>query len=216
MVAPSNKEIEQACKTLSKIDHVFKTAYQKIGRPDWRTVEPSYASIARIIAFQQISTSAATAIWTRVTHDLEKITVEKILNASDERLRGHGLSRPKIRHLKSIASAIDSGELCLLRVGESNADTARKELLNVKGIGPWTAEIYQLNALGRLDAFPSSDIGLIESYRLLSGEKDRRTVLEFTELSQSWKPYRGVAAHLLWGWINAQRAEKRELEKNRS
>lgn len=214
MSRPSDQEIEQGCKELSKIDKVFRTAFQKIGSPEWRTVEPSYASIARIIAFQQISTSAATAIWNRVLADYGEISVEKILESTEERLRSHGLSRPKIRHLKSIAEAINSGELSLRRVGKSDSKSAREELLNVKGIGPWTAEIYQLNALGRLDAFPASDIGLIESYRILAGEEGRRTVSAFSELAETWRPFRGVAAHLLWGWINAKRDKKRSQSKS--
>ena len=209
MSAPSFQQIEQACKALSKIDQVFKTAYKEIGRPEWRTAEPSYASIARIIAFQQISTSAASAIWNRVLDDLGDISVKKILDVTEDRLRSHGLSRPKIRHLKSIALAMDTGVLCLKRVGDADPDSARNELLNVKGIGPWTAEIYQLNALGRLDAFPASDIGLMESYRMLSNEAERRNLASFTLLAEDWRPYRGVAAHLLWGWINTKRSEKR-------
>lgn len=217
MVAPSVQEIDEACQTLSKTDKVFKTAYLANGRPEWRTVESSYATIARIIAFQQISTSAATAIWNRVLADFSEVTVEKIIEAPEVRLRGHGLSGPKIRHLKSIAEAIDSGKLCLQRISNADAETAKQELLGVKGIGPWTAEIYLLSALGRLDAFPSSDIGLIESYKLLSGENERRSVSAFATLAENWRPYRGVAAHLLWGWINAQRSERRNLaERNKN
>lgn len=217
MVAPSIQEIDQACQTLSKTDKVFETAYLENGRPEWRTVESSYATIARIIAFQQISTSAATTIWNRVLADFGEITVEKIIEAPEAHLRGHGLSRPKIRHLKSIAEAIGSGKLSLLRISNVDEETAKEELIGVKGIGPWTAEIYLLSALGRMDAFPSSDIGLIESYKLLSGENERRSVSGFATLAESWRPYRGVAAHLLWGWINARRSEKRNLaERNKN
>ena len=83
-------------------------------------------------------------------------------------------------------------------------DAARAELVAVKGIGPWTADLF-LMACGRLDAFPHGDVGLMEAYRLLRGDEERFESKAFTAHADAWRPYRGVAAHLLWGWINAER-----------
>jgi len=78
-------------------------------------------------------------------------------------------------------------------------------VIAVKGIGPWTADLF-LMACGRLDAFPEGDVGLMESYRLLSESAERLDAESFSALADDWRPYRGVAAHLLWAWINAERA----------
>ena len=85
-------------------------------------------------------------------------------------------------------------------------DNARKELLAVKGIGPWTADLFLLYALGKMDAFPIGDVGLMEAHKRLSGAEERMTAKAFTAHAEIWQPYRGVAAHLLWGWLNAERS----------
>ncbi len=206
MTAPSQDTLVSACEALSAADAALARAYQEIGPPNWRASDPSYETLARIIAYQQISTKAADTIWGRVRDYLEgDICPERVLRAKEEDLRACGLSRPKTRYLNTIAQAVDSGALCFNRLGNVPHEDAHKELTAIVGIGAWTAEIFLMNAIGRLDAFPHGDIGLIESYRLLSGAEDRYGLKEFSVLAEGWRPYRGVAAHLLWDWINAKR-----------
>ena len=195
-----------ACGWLSERDAALARAFAAYGVPVWRTGEPDYAVIARMIAFQQITTKAARSIWDRVEAQLGTVSTRAVLEADEETLRACGLSRPKIRHLRSIAEAIESGALDLQRVHEADMDEARAELIAVKGIGPWTADLF-LMACGRLDAFPAGDVGLMESYRLLSESAERLDSKAFSTLADDWRPYRGVAAHLLWAWINAERAK---------
>lgn len=206
MTKPSDATLKEACDTLMARDPAFKAAFAVTGLPDWRYSPPGYHTIARMIAFQQITTKAAASIWGRVEAELGDITPASMLAASEDTLRGCGLSRPKIRHLKSIAEAVQTGTLNLERVYHADIDEARVELLAVKGIGPWTADLFLLYC-GRLDAFPIADVGLMEAYRQLSGHEDRYASKAFTELAETWRPWRGVAAHLLWGWINAERAK---------
>ena len=206
MTTPDDATLRQACDELMARDPAFQAAFAVIGLPDWRYSPPLYRTIARMIAFQQITTKAAASIWARVEAALGEVTSAAMLAASEDELRACGLSRPKIRHLKSIAEAVESGALDLTRVYHGEMDAARAELLAVKGIGPWTADLFLLSC-GRLDAFPIADVGLMEAYRLLSGHEDRYAPKAFTQLAESWRPWRGVAAHLLWGWINAERAK---------
>ena len=205
MPQPSASALRKACQALRDTDTALGRAYKEHGLPVWRAAEPCYASIARTIAYQQISTSAAGAIWGRVCADLGEVTHEDILACEEDRLRGHGLSRPKIRHLKSIAEAIETGGLDLERVCKASPEAAHAELVAVKGIGPWTANLFMLYAAADMDAFPVADVGLMESYRLLSDAETRHEAKAFTDLAERWRPYRGVAAHLLWGWINDRR-----------
>lgn len=204
MSGPTAETLTEACTWLARQDRALARAYEERGVPGWRQGAPDYAVIARMIAFQQITTKAAATIWGRVEDLLGEVRTEAVLGASEDELRGCGLSRPKIRHLRSIAEAVETGRLDLERVHAADMDAARKELVAVKGIGPWTADLFLLSC-GRLDAFPSGDVGLMEAYRLLSEAETRHESKAFTTLAEDWRPYRGVAAHLLWAWINAER-----------
>lgn len=207
MSAPSRSQLKQACKLLAGTDRALERAYDETGVPDWRSGEANYAAIARMLTYQQISTKAAGAIWGRVQARYGDLKPEVILAAKVEDLRACGLSRPKIRYLTAIAEAVVTGTLNFERVLGAPIDAAHKELVAVKGIGPWTAELFLLYA-GNMDAFPPGDVGLMEAHKLLLRSDTRLDAKAFSTLAETWRPYRGVAAHLLWGWINMMRAKE--------
>ena len=203
------KQLSKAIKALTKSCAVIKAANARVGVPEWRTRQGDYAGLARIIAYQQLSTKAAATIWGRVEVLLGKITPKAVLAADIDALRACGLSRPKIAHIRSIAEAVQSGSLNLRRVAKASDEEAQAELVAVKGIGPWTADVYLMFCLGRWDVFPHADIGLSESYRMITGERKRHPPKKFLKTGERWRPYRGVAAHMLWAYINAVREEQR-------
>ena len=203
------KQLSKAIKALTKSCAVIKAAHARVGVPEWRTRQGDYAGLARIIAYQQLSTKAAATIWGRVEVLLGKITPKAVLAADIDALRACGLSRPKIAHIRSIAEAVQSGSLNLRRVAKASDEEAQAELVAVKGIGPWTADVYLMFCLGRWDVFPHADIGLSESYRMITGERKRHPPKKFLKTGERWRPYRGVAAHMLWAYINAVREEQR-------
>ncbi|HVY90441.1 MAG TPA: DNA-3-methyladenine glycosylase 2 family protein [Hyphomonadaceae bacterium] len=203
------KQLAKAVKHLAGECHIIKAAHAHVGVPEWRVRIAGYAGLARIIAFQQLSTKAATTIWGRVEVLLGEVTPRSVLAADIDKLRACGLSRPKISHIRSIATAIEDGSLNLRRVARASDDAAREELVAVKGIGPWTADVYLMFALGRWDVFPHADIGLSEAYRMITGERKRHPPKKFLKTGERWRPYRGVAAHMLWAYINAVREEQR-------
>lgn len=203
------KQLRKAVKTLVKQCAIIKTAHARLGVPEWRTRQGDYSGLARIIAYQQLSTKAAGAIWGRVEVLLGKVTPKNVLAADIDALRSCGLSRPKIAHIRSIAEAVESGALNLKRVARASDEDAQAELLAVKGIGPWTADVYLMFCLGRWDVFPHADIGLSEAYRMITGERQRHPPKTFLKTAERWRPYRGVAAHMLWSYINAVRQEQR-------
>ncbi len=205
MSAPLPADLKAACDVLAGRDSALSRAYAETGVPVWRSADPVFASLARIIAYQQLSTKAAGTIWRRALARHPEMTPACILNDSEEGLRSCGLSRPKIRHLKSVAEAVDTGSLDFQALCAAPLDTARASLVSVKGIGPWTADIFLMNAVGKMDAFPVADVGLMEAYKQLSAAETRHTPKAFTALAEAWRPWRGVAAHLLWGWINKMR-----------
>jgi len=203
------KQLSRAVKVLAKECAIIKAAHEFVGVPEWRTRAPDYAGLARIIAYQQLSTKAAGTIWGRVEVLLGKVSPKTVLAADIDALRACGLSRPKIAHIRSIAQAVESGALNFRRIARASDEAAQTELVAVKGIGPWTADVYLMFCLGRWDVFPHADIGLSEAYRMISGERKRHPPKKFLKTSERWRPYRGVAAHMLWSYINAARDAQR-------
>ena len=205
MLEPSATTLRDACETLAKRDPALAAAFEKVDLPNWRTTEASYASLARIVVYQLISTKAADAIWGRIQERLGEVTAQAVLKDDQERLRACGLSRPKLGHLNAIAEAVLDGTLDFAALGQAPIDEARKTLIGVRGIGLWTADTFLMTALGHLDAFPSGDVGLIEAYRQLSGAERRLSAKAFSQQAEVWRPWRAVAAHLLYDWYNLAR-----------
>jgi DNA-3-methyladenine glycosylase II len=203
------KQLSKAVKHLAKSCPTIAAAHDRVGVPEWRTRQGGYDGLARIIAYQQLSTKAAGTIWGRVEVQLGKVTPKAVLAADIDALRACGLSRPKIAHIRSIAEAVESGALNLRRVARASDADAQAELVAVKGIGPWTADVYLMFCLGRWDVFPHADIGLSEAYRMITNERNRHPPKKFLKTGERWRPYRGVAAHLLWSYINHVREEQR-------
>ncbi|MDP3459037.1 MAG: DNA-3-methyladenine glycosylase 2 family protein [Hyphomonas sp.] len=204
--APPRRALKAACEYLATTDPALARAYDVIGIPVWRYQVPNYAMLGRMISHQQISLSAAAAIWSRVEAHLGEVTAGAMLAADPEAIRLCGMSRPKVAHLVSIAEAMASGRLDLARVCAAPLDDARAELLAVRGIGPWTAELVLLYAAGAVDAFPTADVGLMEAHKRLGQYETRMDSKAFTAHAERWRPYRGVATHLLWGWLHVDRA----------
>ncbi len=169
------------------------------GRPPLRLRAPGFAGLAAIIVAQQVSTASAAAIFDRLEAAFSPLTAEAISAASDAELKAVGLSFPKIRGLRALAEAV-SGGLDLTRLGELDAPDAHARLTQVKGVGPWTADIFLLFCLGHPDAFPSGDLALQEAARLAFGLKDRPDAKGLIKLVEHWRPYRGIGARLLWAY----------------
>lgn len=205
-MTPSRRVLTQACDVLAERDPYLAKAYAVIGIPDWRSRAADFETLARIVVYQLISTKAADAIWARTCEFLGMpVRGEALLAADMDALRACGLSKPKVEHMRSIARALQTGDLNMRQMAELEPAAARAILLKVRGIGPWSADLFLLSAYGVLDAFPSGDVGHMEAYRRLSGADTRLDSKAFVILAENWRPYRGVAAHLLWGWLNAER-----------
>ena len=207
MTAPSQARLKAACETLARVDPALAIAYDVTGLPVWRAGDPTYAMLARMITHQQISLGAAAAIWARTEALLGEVTPEAVLAADPDALRACGQSRPKVGHLTSIAQSLVTGMLSLPRVCAAPLDEARRELVAVKGIGPWTAELFLLYSTGAMDAFPVGDVGLMEAHRRLAAHETRMDIKAFTQHAEGWRPHRGVAAHLLWAWLHMHRGD---------
>ena len=205
-MAPSVDTLRTACEELADRDHALQKAYAAVDLPKWRERDADYASLARIVVYQLISTKAADAIWARILGRFNDFTAPDLLAEDPEALLACGLSRPKLGHLQAIAKAVVDGTIDFAALANMPIADARKQLISVRGIGPWTADTFLMTSLGHMDAFPHGDVGLMEAYKRLSLSENRLDSKAFSQLAETWRPYRAIAAHLLYDWLNAARA----------
>ena len=173
------------------------------GRPPLRRRPDGFAGLATTIVSQQLSTASASAIWGRLAAAFDPFEPAAILRARAPRLAKVGLSSPKIRALKEIARAITQGKLPLAGLADLPADKAHAALTAIHGIGPWTADIYLLSCLGHADAWPAGDLALQEAARLAFGLRTRPTTKEMATLAEPWRPWRSIAARVLWTYYRS-------------
>jgi DNA-3-methyladenine glycosylase II len=171
--------------------------------PGLRRREAGFSGLCAIVCGQQLSTASARAIWGRLSAALDPFHHDAIRLARPAKLARLGLSKPKIRSMKAIALAVGNGEIDLEAVAGMDADAAHAALTALHGVGPWTADIYLLFCLGNADAWPAGDLALQEAARMAFGLKRRPDPKTMTTMAEKWRPWRGVAAHLLWAYYHA-------------
>jgi len=199
----SETDLEAALAALGKADPRLAAIIAETGPPPLRRRPDGFAGLAATIVSQQLSTASAGAIWGRLTAAFDPLEPAAIRRARPARLAKLGLSAPKIRALKALARAVGRGELALGALGELAAEDAHAALTAIHGIGPWTADIYLLSCLGHADAWPTGDLALQEAMRLAFGLRTRPTAKEMVPLAEPWRPWRAVAARVLWTYYRA-------------
>ena len=173
-------------------------ALAAVGYPEPRISEPGYQTLLRAIVGQQVSIKAAASLWAKLAAAVgDPPAPDALLAASDEVLRGAGLSRQKASYARSLAEEVVSGRLDFAR-RPADDEAAIAALVRVKGIGRWTAEVYLLFAEGRTDIWPAGDLAVqIETGRIL-GLEGKPTEKRVRELAEAWRPHRGAFAIFAW------------------
>jgi DNA-3-methyladenine glycosylase II len=173
-------------------------ALASAGYPEPRISEPGYQTLLRAIVGQQVSVMAAASMWAKLTALVgDPPDPEALIAASDETLRAAGLSRQKASYARSLAEEVVSGRLDFARL-PADDEEAIAELVRVKGIGRWTAEVYLLFAEGRTDVWPAGDLAVqIETGRIM-GLEGKPTEKRVRELAEAWRPHRGAFAIFTW------------------
>ena len=164
----------------------------------WRVRPPGFPGLLQAIVAQQISNQAASSIWARLSTLPGALDPQGLLALPPEALRQAGLSRPKVEHATSLAAAFEDGRLSgpgLEAMGDAEAVAA---ITAVRGLGPWTAEVYLLFALQRTDVFPAGDIAVAGAAAHLFGLTARPDPKALRALAEVWRPHRALAARLLW------------------
>ena len=186
-----------ALDKLAAIDADIANALSRFGPPPDRSLPASFETLARSIIGQQISRAAASAIWTRM-RDQDQSSAPIIAAKQPDDLMPFGLSRRKAEYLIGIADEIQSGRLDLAALAEMSSQDVQKRLVEIRGIGAWTADNFRLFALGDMDAWPANDIALQEGMKRLKSLDERPNGKMLETLGEAWRPYRGAGALMLW------------------
>jgi DNA-3-methyladenine glycosylase II len=168
------------------------------GPPPLWAREPGFPTLIHIILEQQVSLASARAAFDRLLALATPLTPTRFLELDDATLRTVGFSRQKTGYSRHLAQAIVTGEFDIDGLGTLPDDAARTALVARKGIGPWTADIYLLMCLGRPDVWPVGDLALQVAMQSIKGLAQRPTVVEMEKIGEAWRPWRAVAARLLW------------------
>jgi DNA-3-methyladenine glycosylase II len=192
------RRLKRGLAALSATDETLAAAIAATGPLPVRSRDPGFATLLNVIMGQQVSTASASAIWVRLDAAVDPMTPANLLRVHPRRLRTIGLSRQKALYARELAKAVERGEPDLDSLAAMPDEEAIAALMQVKGIGRWTAEIYLLFALGRPDVMPADDLALQVAAQRIRKLEARPTARELRAIAETWRPWRSVAARVLW------------------
>ena len=198
----TKKDLEEGIQFLSHRDPILCGVIDrdKISLTK-RTV--GFSALLKTIVSQQLSTSAASKIWQRIVESNLDIQ-ENIHQVKDEKLLSLGLSRQKCSYARALAEA----KIDYMSLGKLDSNLVIKRLIEIKGIGQWSAQIYCMFSLARSNIFPSGDLALQEAIRVLLKLESRPNIKEVDKISERWAPWKTIAALVLWGFYSKQKKKE--------
>lgn len=203
-------DLDAAIAVLGANDPRLAAVARLTGRPPLRRRPDGFAGLVAIVISQQVSIASAEAIHNRTVAALGAVGARTVLDAGEEGLRACGLSRPKIRAVLALARAEADGAVDLGGLRSLGDAEVAARLTALPGIGPWTADLYLLSCLGRADVWPGGDLALREAMRMAISLEGRPSAEQTSVHAEAWRPYRSVAARLLWSYYGRVRSLKRE------
>jgi len=188
----------QAAQDLAARDEILARILASHGAPPmWR--RPSgFTTLVHIILEQQVSLKSAKAMLTRLQSTIDPFTPGRFVELGDAHLRGLGVTRQKSAYMLHLSNSILNGDLSLAALSKMTDDDARLRLTRIKGIGSWSADVYLLMAMRRADIWPAGDLALAVAVKELWGLEFKPTTDELERIAERWRPYRAVAARMLW------------------
>jgi DNA-3-methyladenine glycosylase II len=195
----------QALNILKNRDTDLGKVLSTLGPPPLWKRDPGFSTLVQIILEQQVSLSSARAAFNRLLQAVPVLSPKEFLKLDPKTLKQIGFSRQKAYYCCLLAESILSGSLNLEGLRKMDDDQVRVELIKIKGIGRWTADIYLLMALRRPDIWPTGDLALTSAVQRVKGLEARPSLQELETLSLVWEPWRAVAARIFWHhYLNAQ------------
>lgn len=189
---------KKICNKLARIDKDLHLIIRKHGHPPMWTRPATFQTLILTILEQQVSLASAYAAFKKLKERIGYVTPSKILALTDVELRACYFSRQKIVYARELAKAIQSKQLNLRKISSIHEDEIRFELKKIKGIGDWTVDVYLMHALQRTDLFPLGDIALVNSLKEVKKINGHTTKEDLLAIAEPWRPFRTIAAMILW------------------
>ena len=196
MLTYTADNLEQLCHEVAETDSDLKAILHEYGHPPLWIRPNTFETLVLTILEQQVSLASAYAAYKRLKEKI-RITPKNLLALSDEELRACSLTRQKIRYTRILAEAMLAKEVDLKKFEKMDDEAVRARLIQLKGIGNWTIDIYLLHALRRTDIFPIGDLALVNAIRMKK-ELPHATKEDLLKLSGRWQPYRSIATMIFW------------------
>jgi len=204
----SERNIDRICRELAADDTHLANVHETYGTPPLWDRPTGFGTLLNIILEQQVSLATAKACFDKLTAHLGEVTPDGLLSITDANLKAIGFSRQKAAYARHLSEAILTKRIDLDSLHTLPDDEAKVELVKLKGVGEWTSDIYLLMAMLRPDVMPKGDIALHEAYRKLMNGDKRPGSDEFVSIAEKWKPFRSVAARLLWHYYLSEKRNK--------
>jgi len=202
MIDVSN--LPRICRKLARRDNRLAGSLSQYGPPPLWARTPGFATLLQMILEQQVSLASARACFDKLCERVVELTPESLINSTDAELRADGFSRQKAAYGRHLAQAVAENRIDLNGLDSLSDADVKSRLTMLKGVGEWTSDIYLLMALGRPDVMPKGDIGLHSAWQKLSGGPLPNSD-EFLRIADAWRPYRSVAARMLWHFYLSER-----------
>ncbi|MGH9946064.1 MAG: DNA-3-methyladenine glycosylase family protein [Pyrinomonadaceae bacterium] len=200
-----DRSLKKACVLLASNCDKMALVFETYGPPPLWDRSPGFSTLLQIILEQQVSLASAKACFDKLCTRLGDVTPENLLTLDDAELKTAGFSRQKTGYARHLSEAILEKRIDIDKLHKLPDAEVKTELIKLKGVGEWTSDIYLLMALLRPDVMPKGDVALHAAWHNLSGEP-RPTSDEFLTIAERWRPFRSVAARLLWHYYLSKRA----------
>jgi DNA-3-methyladenine glycosylase II len=199
----TSQSLAAAAAALASQDRDLARIHRVHGTPPMWGRRPGFSTLLRIVLEQQVSLVSARAMFARLRSNIEPFNAERFIEVGEPSLRSLGVTRQKAHYCVKVAQAFTNGDL--INIARMNDEDAHAALIGIKGVGPWTANIYLLMALKRPDIWPTGDIALATAVGKLRKMSGRPAFTQLAQIAEAWRPFRSVAARMLWQYYLAER-----------
>lgn len=200
----------RAAKTLARRDNDLASILKSFGPPPLWARPPGFSTLVKIILEQQVSLASAASLFARLKKNTAPFRPARMIELGEAHLKSQGLTRQKTAYCLNLAEALNNRRLRLSQLTVMSDADVKTSLMEIKGLGSWSADVYLLMVLRRPDIFPATDLALVTAVTELKQLPARPNTDQFLKMAEAWRPYRSVAARMLWQYYLAKRSARKK------
>lgn len=205
----TESSLGRAAKTLARRDSDLASILESLGPPPLWARPPGFSTLVKIILEQQVSLASAASMFARLKKNTTPFRPARMIELGEAHLKSLGLTRQKTAYCLDLADALNNKRLRLVQLSQMSDAEVKDALMGIKGLGSWSADVYLLMVLRRPDIFPATDLALVTAVTELKQLPARPNTNELLKMAEAWRPYRSVAARMLWQYYLAKRSKRK-------